>query len=171
MILSLILEAFWEPGLLTFCFLVAPVANTCLFFGSQFPSLICSVESDPESQDNAGRCWLMVEVGGRSGASGGRGTLRNRALKGIVSHVQDALLPLDEVRRIYIDAPCGTLGINRWTPPTHRGGPSRIPTPHIAYMCQALDALPPTTSPIKEAIAAEAPPHRRCPPADFNIRV
>ena len=40
MILGSILEAFWEPGLLTFCFLVAPVANTCLFFGSQFPSLI-----------------------------------------------------------------------------------------------------------------------------------
>ena len=42
----------------------------------------------------------MVEVGGRGGASGGRGRLRLRALKGIVSHIQHALLPLDEVRRI-----------------------------------------------------------------------
>ena len=41
MILGSIWEAFWEPGLLTFCFLVAPVANTCLFFERQFPSLIC----------------------------------------------------------------------------------------------------------------------------------
>jgi len=44
----------------------------------------------------------MVEVGGRGGASGGRGRLRLRALKGIVSHIQHALLPLDEVRRIYV---------------------------------------------------------------------
>ena len=43
----------------------------------------------------------MVEVGGRGGASGGRGRLRLRALKGFVSHIQHALLPLDEVRRIY----------------------------------------------------------------------
>ena len=28
------------PRLLTFVFLVAPVANACMFFGSQFPSLI-----------------------------------------------------------------------------------------------------------------------------------
>ena len=48
-----------------------------------------------------GKGWLMVEVGGRSRASGGRGRLRLRALKGFVSHVQHALLPLDEVRRIY----------------------------------------------------------------------
>ena len=46
MALSSILEAFWEPGLLTFCFLVAPVANACMFFGSQFPSLIFCVKSD-----------------------------------------------------------------------------------------------------------------------------
>ena len=42
----------------------------------------------------------MVEVGGRGGASGGRGRLRLRDLKGFVSHIQHALLPLDEVRRI-----------------------------------------------------------------------
>ena len=45
MILNSILEAFWEPGLLTFCFLVAPVANACMFFGSQFPSLFLCVKS------------------------------------------------------------------------------------------------------------------------------
>ena len=33
-------------------------------------------------------------------AEGGRGRLRLRALNGFVSHVQRALLPLDEVRRI-----------------------------------------------------------------------
>ena len=44
----------------------------------------------------------MVEVGSRGGASGGRGRLRLRALKGFVSHIQHALLPLDEVRRIYV---------------------------------------------------------------------
>ncbi len=102
MIFSLILEAFWEPGLLTFCFLVAPVANTCLILGSQFPSLIFSVKSDVEESRNGGQGGLLVEVGGRSGASGGRGRLRLRALKGFVSHVQHALLPLDEVRRIYV---------------------------------------------------------------------
>ena len=41
-----------------------------------------------------------AKVGVRGGASGGRGRLRLRALKGFVSHVQHALLPLDEVRRI-----------------------------------------------------------------------
>ena len=46
MISGSILEAFWEPGLLTFCFLVAPGANACMFFGSEFPSLICCVKSD-----------------------------------------------------------------------------------------------------------------------------
>ena len=46
MILSSILEAFWEPGLLTFCFLVAPVANAYVFFGRQLPSLIFCVKSD-----------------------------------------------------------------------------------------------------------------------------
>ena len=44
--LSSILEAFLEPGLLTFCFLIAPKANTCLFFGSQFPCLVLRVKSD-----------------------------------------------------------------------------------------------------------------------------
>ena len=58
------------------------------------------IERVETTRVNVGRCWLMVEVGGRSGASGGRGRLRLRALKGIVSHVQHALLPLDEVRRI-----------------------------------------------------------------------
>ena len=57
MILSSILEAFWEPGLLTFCFLVAPVTNACMFFGSQFPSLIFSVKSDSKSRE------MAVEVG------------------------------------------------------------------------------------------------------------
>ena len=46
MILGSILEAFWEPGLLTFCFLVAPVTNACMLFGSQLTSLIFSVKSD-----------------------------------------------------------------------------------------------------------------------------
>ena len=100
LISGLILEAFWEPGLLTFCFLVAPVTNACMFFGSKLTSLIFSVKSDVEESRNGGQGWLMVEVGGRSGASGGRGRLRLRALKGFVSHVQHALLPLDEVRRI-----------------------------------------------------------------------
>ena len=31
MILGLVLETFWEPGLLTFCFLVAPVTKACMF--------------------------------------------------------------------------------------------------------------------------------------------
>ena len=39
MILASILEAFWEPGLLTFCFLVAPVANACMFFGKSVSEL------------------------------------------------------------------------------------------------------------------------------------
>ena len=42
----------------------------------------------------------MVEVGGRGGASGGKGRLRLRAMQGFVSHVQHALLPLDKVRQI-----------------------------------------------------------------------
>ena len=71
-----------------------------MFFGSKLTSLIFSVKSDVEESRNGGRGWLMVEVGGRGGASGGRGRLRLRALKGIVSHIQHALLPLDEVRRI-----------------------------------------------------------------------
>ena len=44
---------------------------------------------------------LLAQVGGRSGATGGRGRLLLRALKVLVSHVQHALLSLDEVRRIY----------------------------------------------------------------------
>ena len=42
----------------------------------------------------------MEEVGGRGGASGARGRLRLRALQGLASLIQHALLPLDEVRRI-----------------------------------------------------------------------
>ena len=57
MISGSILEAFWEPGLPTFCFLVAPVANTCLFFGSQLTSLIFSVKSDVEEAKNSSQCW------------------------------------------------------------------------------------------------------------------
>ena len=53
--LSSILEAFWGPGLLTFCFLVAPVTNACMFFGSQLTSLIFSVKSDVEESRNGGR--------------------------------------------------------------------------------------------------------------------
>ena len=102
MILRSILKAFWGPGLLTFCFLVAPVTNACMFFGSQLTSLIFSVKSDVEESRNGDQGGLLVEVGGRGGASGGRGRLRLRALKGIVSHIQHALLPLDEVRRIYV---------------------------------------------------------------------
>ena len=64
MILSLILEAFWEPGLLTFCFLVAPVTNACMFFGSQLTSLIFSVKSDAEESRNGGQGGLRV-VGGK----------------------------------------------------------------------------------------------------------
>ena len=32
------LEAFWEPSLLTFCFLMAPVANTGIVFENIFSS-------------------------------------------------------------------------------------------------------------------------------------
>ena len=56
-------------------------------FGSQLTSLIFSVKSDVEESRNGDQCWLRVEVGGRGGASGGRGRLRLRALKGFVSHV------------------------------------------------------------------------------------
>ena len=38
MILGSILETFYEPGLLTFCFLVAPVANPGIFFESRVAS-------------------------------------------------------------------------------------------------------------------------------------
>ena len=57
MILSSILEVFWGPGLLTFCFLVAPVTNACMFFGSQLTSLISSVKSDVEGSRNGRQCW------------------------------------------------------------------------------------------------------------------
>ena len=46
MISGSILEAFWEPGLLIFCFLFVPVANACMFFRSQFPCLVLCVKSD-----------------------------------------------------------------------------------------------------------------------------
>ena len=59
MILSSILEAFWEPTLLTFCFLKAPVAAACMFFGSQFPGLIFCVKSDRERRE------MVVDGGGR----------------------------------------------------------------------------------------------------------
>ena len=52
MILNSIFEAFGGPGLLTFCFLVAPVTNACMFFGSQLTSLIFSVKSDVEESRN-----------------------------------------------------------------------------------------------------------------------
>ena len=52
MILNSILEAFWGPGLLTFCFLVAPVTNVCMFFGSHLTSLLFSVKSDVEESRN-----------------------------------------------------------------------------------------------------------------------
>ena len=58
-----------------------------VFFGSQLTSLIFGVKSDVEESKNSSRCWWMVEVGGRGGASGGRGRLRLRALKGLVSHI------------------------------------------------------------------------------------
>ena len=56
MILSLILEAFWGPGLLTFCFLVAPVTNACMFFGSQLTSLIfaCAKEAETAMEEQMG---------------------------------------------------------------------------------------------------------------------
>ena len=44
-----------------------------------------SVKSDVEESRNGCRCWLMVEVGGRGGASGGRGRLRLRSSNGLVS--------------------------------------------------------------------------------------
>ena len=46
MISGSILEAFWGLGLLTFCFLVAPVAYACMFFESQLPSLMFCMKSD-----------------------------------------------------------------------------------------------------------------------------
>ena len=103
MILSSILEAFWGPGLLTFCFLVAPVTNACMFFGSQLTSLIFSVKSDVEEAKNSSQCWLRV-VTGR-----GRRQRRSQRREGEASPpsfewlsiiIQHALLPLDEVRRI-----------------------------------------------------------------------
>ena len=56
MILSSILEAFWGPGLFTFCFFFAPVTNACMFFGSQLTSLIISVKSDVEESRNGCGC-------------------------------------------------------------------------------------------------------------------
>ena len=47
----------------------------------------------------------MLEVGGRGGASGGREASPPsyaRNFEGLVTHVQHALLPLDEVLRIYV---------------------------------------------------------------------
>ena len=51
---------------------------------------------------DVGKGWQGEKVGDRSGASGGRERLRHRALQGFVTPVQHALLPLDEVRRIYV---------------------------------------------------------------------
>ena len=93
MILKSILEAFWEPSWLTHRLLVAPVTK----IADMVNTLLQTRKNDSLGFDPG---WLMVEVGGRSGASGGRGRLRLRALKGFVSPVQHALLPLDEVRRI-----------------------------------------------------------------------
>ena len=93
MILKSILEAFWKPGWLSYSLLVAPVTKITdmvdTFFRTRKNDSLCFE-----------RGWLLAEVGGRGGASGGRGRLRLRALKGIVSHIQHARLPLDEVRRI-----------------------------------------------------------------------
>ena len=38
MTLNSILESLWEPGLITFCLLVALVANAGMFFESRLPS-------------------------------------------------------------------------------------------------------------------------------------
>ena len=86
MILGSILETFWEPSLLRFCFLDAPVANACMCFAStagKFPSSIFSVKSELEGREGAGR-------GQRSAAEAEpaeAGRLRLRALKGLVLHI------------------------------------------------------------------------------------
>ena len=63
MILSSVLEGVGGPGLLTFCFLVPPVANACMVFGSQLTSFILSVKSDVEESRNGCQCWWMLVVG------------------------------------------------------------------------------------------------------------
>ena len=93
MMSSSILEAFWEPSWLTYRLLVAPVTKIADMVNTLFQTR----KNDSLGFDPG---WWMVEVGGRGGASGGRGRLRLRAMQGIVSHIQHALLPLNEVRRI-----------------------------------------------------------------------
>ena len=78
--------------------LVVPVAEIVDIFVGR----VSSTRKDQKFSVNGGRRWYGEKVGGRSGASGGRGRLRLRALIGIVSHIQHALLPLNEVRRIYV---------------------------------------------------------------------
>ena len=86
MISTSILEAFWGPGLLTFCCLVAPVPNAIITFEGKFPSQILCVKSVLGSRKGAvkvGGWWRSAA--GAEPAEGGR--LRLRALKGFVSHV------------------------------------------------------------------------------------
>ena len=58
------------------------------------------MKSGVQNRNDAVEVSCAGQSRGRGGASGGRGRLRLRAMKGFVSHVQHALLPLDEVRRI-----------------------------------------------------------------------
>ena len=95
MISSLILESFWEPSWLTYYLLVAPVTKIADMFDTFFKH----AKMTRLALTGGGK---GTKVGGRSGASGGRGRLRLRALKGFVSQVQHARLPLDGVRRIYV---------------------------------------------------------------------
>ena len=59
MALNSILESLWEPGLITFCLLVALVANAGMFFESRLPSQIFSVKSGVQNRKDA------VKVKGR----------------------------------------------------------------------------------------------------------
>ena len=56
MISKSILDALLGPGLLAFCFLVAPVTNACMFFGSQLTSLIfaCAKKAGTAMEEQKG---------------------------------------------------------------------------------------------------------------------
>ena len=74
------LESFWEPSLLTYSLLVAPVAKIVDIFDVFFQAVKGGLRESRKRGPGA-------QVGGRGGASGGRGRLRLRALKGFASHV------------------------------------------------------------------------------------
>ena len=77
MILSLILEAFWEPSWLSYCLLVAPVTK----IADMVDTFSKHAKMTRLASTGGGR---GAKVGCRGGASGGRGRLRLGALKGLV---------------------------------------------------------------------------------------